>query len=127
VIKTIEHVGIYALDSKLLAEWYVDVLGFEIVVAKNGNYFIKANDNSMLEICVAKENVGRFGDKASGIRHIALEVEDFECAVEKLLSARVEIVIEPKISDTGVKTFFFEDPEGNVLHLINRPNPLIKV
>jgi SOS-response transcriptional repressor LexA len=74
----------------------VDILGFEMVVANNGNYFIKVNDNSMIEICVTKENVGRFGDKASGIGHIALKVEDFEGTVKKLFSARVEVVIEPK-------------------------------
>jgi len=126
MIKTIEHVGIFATDSKSLADWYVDTLDFKVVVAKNGNYFIKAEDNSMIEICVAKENVGIFGDKANGIRHIALEVTDFEAAVKKLYDAKVQVVTEPTVSSSDVKTFFFADPEGNVLHLINRPEPLIK-
>lgn len=124
MIKSIEHVGIYANDSKLLAEWYVNTLEFKIIVEKNGNYFIKAEDNSLIEICKAIEDIGRFSDKASGIRHIALMVDDFEAVVEKLYKANVEVVIEPKISDSGVKTFFFADPEGNVLHLIARKSPL---
>lgn len=125
MIKSIEHIGIYARDSKLLAEWYVNTLGFEIVIAKNGNYFIKAEDKSMIEICIAKVEIGRFNDKANGIRHIALEVDDFDAAVDRLLKANVEVVYEPKVSDSGVKTFFFRDPEGNVLHLICRANPLV--
>lgn len=125
MVKSIEHVAIYARDSKLLAEWYVDTLGFEIVVAKNGNYFIKAEDKSMIEVCSAKEETPKFGDKARGIRHIALVVDDFEGAVDKLRKENVQVVIEPKISESGIKTIFFEDPEGNLLHLICRPSPLV--
>ena len=126
MITGIEHIGVYSSDTAALKDWYVRVLGFKVVYDNGkGTYFVAAPDGSMLELVTASENIGRFSDKASGLRHLALKVDNFEEAVEKLRREKVEVVTEPVVTPAGVRTFFFRDPDGNVLHLISRHQPLV--
>jgi len=62
---------------------------------------------------------------APGLRHVALSVDNFEEAVERVRSLGVEIVEEPVTFPNGVGTMFFRDIEGNILHLISRKTSLI--
>lgn len=124
MVKGIEHLAIFSKDTETLKNWYIKMFGFEQVYDNGkGTYFLKAQDGGMLEFVTAEEVSSPQRAKASGIRHIAIAVSDFEGMVEKLMSAKVEVVSEPAESN-GIKTFFFRDIDGNVLHLIFRPNPL---
>ncbi len=125
MIKYIEHLGIYSKDTAALKDWYLRVLGFKVVSDNGkGTYFIKAPGGGMIELVNAVEDGGVLGDKVSGLRHVALWVDNFEEMVEKLKEEKVVVVSDAVVGPTGVKTFFFRDPDGNVLHLINRPETL---
>ena len=124
MVKGIEHLAIFSNDTEILKNWYMKMFGFEQVYDNGkGTYFLKAQDGGMLEFVTADEVASSQGAKVSGIRHIAIAVSDFEGMVEKLMAESVEVVSEPAESK-GIKTFFFRDIDGNVLHLIYRPNPL---
>lgn len=127
MVTGIEHIGIYAKESKELAQWYVDMFGCKIVYenAAKGTYFVAFSDKSMIEICKAEESCEKPALTDAGIRHIALTVSDFEEVVEKLKNANTEIVTDAVTSASGIKTMFFRDAAGNILHLISRPEPLI--
>ena len=126
MVKGIEHVGIFGKDTKALAEWYCENLGFEIVFENgNGVYFIAAPDKSMIEICVADTEPKSTTTTESGIRHIALATDNIEGMSEKMIAAGVEVVTPLKVAPSGTATFFFRDPEGNILHFIQRPSPLV--
>lgn len=125
MIKGIEHVAIFAKDTAALKDWYIKMFEFRVVYDNGkGTYFLMAPDGAMIEFVKTGENGGVVGDKVSGIRHLALSVDNFEEMVDKLLAEKVKVVSEPAVSAAGIKTFFFRDPEGNVLHLIYRPQPL---
>lgn len=122
MIKGIEHVAIFGKDTAALKDWYVETFNFRVVYdSGKGTYFLMAPDGAMIELVTATEDGGVLGEKVSGMRHIALAVDNFEEAVEQLKAKNVEVVSEPVVTSAGVKTFFFRDPEGNVLHLIYRP------
>ena len=126
MVKGIEHVGIFAKDTKALADWYCKTFDFEIVYDNGkGTYFVAAPDKSMIEICVADTEPKSTTATESGIRHIALTTDNIEEMTDKLLAAGAEVVTPLKISDKGIGTFFFRDPEGNILHFIQRPSPLV--
>lgn len=126
MITGIEHVAIYAKDTKALADWYVKVFDFKIVYDNGkGTYFVAAADKSMIEICVTDTDLKKTTTTESGIRHIALSTDDIEGMTQKLIAEGAEVVTPMKISDKGIGTFFFRDIEGNILHLIQRPEPLI--
>lgn len=128
MIKGIEHIGICANDTDSLKDWYVRLLGFRVVYENNKSpktYILYLNDGSMIEIYPSGESSKIFGNRVSGIRHIALIAENFEEMCNSLYDNHVEITEAAKASASGNKTIFFRDPEGNILHLIDRPNPLV--
>ena len=125
MFKGIEHIGIYSNDTTALKNWYIEMFGFEQVYDNGkGTFFLKAPDGSMMEFVSAQSDGGVIGDKVSGIRHIALSVDNFEECYDMLMNAKVEVVSDAVISPNGLKIFFFRDLDGNVLHLIYRSSPL---
>lgn len=128
MVTGIEHVGIYAKDSKSLAQWYIDMFGCTVAYVNEakGTYFVAFPDKSMIEICKSEDkDCTKPEPTQAGIRHLALTVNDFDAVVEKLKDAKTEIVTDAATSSSGVKTIFFRDMAGNILHLISRPEPLI--
>ncbi len=127
MITGIEHIAIFAKDSEKLSAWYADTLDGKIVFDNGeGAYFVAFSDKSMIEFCPANDKEFPAPDFTdSGLRHLAISVDDFDSAVEKVKKLGVEVLREIDVSTSGVSTFFFADPEGNILHFISRPQPLI--
>lgn len=124
MIRGIEHTAIAARDVAALADWYVKVLGFRIVYQSANAIFVRAEDGSMIEIIHADAERGNQTLKTQGIRHLALAVSDFDAAYRQLQAHKVTFVSEPQESK-GNRTVFFMDSEGNYLHLLFRPSPLV--
>lgn len=123
MIQGIEHSAIASPDPASLAQWYVDTLGFVINYRGSTAFFIKAPDGSMIEIIPAEGDRGPNTLKSPGLRHLALTVTDFENAYATLRRRNVTFLAEPQESK-GNKVVFFTDPEGNILHLLQRATPL---
>ena len=119
MFKGIEHVGLMSKDPEKLARWYEEVLGFRTVF-KTGSppqVFIAGKEMGMIEIIPWEEGVSEEKDKKS---HIAIEVADYEAAVEHLRNAGVTVE-EPRDIFANGKAAFFRDIDNNVLHLVYRP------
>ena len=122
----LEHTAISSPDPQKLAQWYVDHLGFHINFSYSGNYFVKAPNGSILEIIPSEGSLPPqtvATNKNPGIRHLAIAVDDFDAAHEKLESQGVQFQSEP-LNNQGNRLLFFNDGDGNLLHLIQRQNPL---
>ena len=127
MITGIEHIAVCAKDTAALKDWYVKIFDFKVVYDNGkGAYFVAAPDGSMIEIIAADKDMGKNQPNDSGVRHFALSVtnDGFDKMVEKLKAENVEVVTDV-IEKNGIKTFFFRDIEGNIFHLIYRPNPLV--
>jgi glyoxylase I family protein len=118
-----EHTGIASLDHKKLAQWYVEVFGFAIVYQSAGATFVRAPNGSMIEIIAAEGDRVELAMKQPGLRHVALAVDDFDADLARIRAAGVKFLSEP-VDAKGNKVVFFTDPEGNILHLIQRAAPL---
>jgi len=55
---------------------------------------------------------------------MAIVSDSFESDFAEVKSAGVVLLSEPEVRG-GNRVAFFRDPDGNVLHLIQRPAPLI--
>ncbi|MCU0247481.1 MAG: VOC family protein [Bryobacter sp.] len=119
----LEHTAIASPDPKKLAEWYVNYLQFRINYEYDGNYFVRAQNGTMLEIIPSEGAKPEEKMKTPGIRHLAIDVADFDAAYRQLLESGVKFFTEP-INNKGNRLVFFADGDGNVLHLIARPQPL---
>lgn len=122
----LEHTAIASPNPEKLAHWYVDHLGFHINFAYAGNWFVRAPNGSLLEIIPAEgsrppQNMAN--NKNAGIRHLAIAVDDFEGAYSHLKNLQVNFLGEPFELGTN-RLVFFNDGDGNLLHLIRRETPL---
>lgn len=123
MFKGLEHTAIASPDPERLAAWYVDKLGFVIHYRYAGNVFVRAPDGAMLEIIPAEGERLPQTLKTPGLRHLAVKVEDFDAALERLQQAGVELLGEP-VDLQGNRLAFFTDADGNYLHIIQRATPL---
>lgn len=119
----VEHFAIASPDPRNLAEWYVSHLGFRINFEYAGNYFVKAANGAMIEIIPASGERGESTRQTPGMRHIAIAVDNFDAAHEELKNKGVIFDGEP-YANSGNRLVFFKDPDGNLIHLIERATPL---
>jgi glyoxylase I family protein len=123
MFKGLEHTALASPNPQALAQWYVDHLEFVINFEYSGNYFVRARDGSMLEIIPSEGERPPQKLKDPGIRHMAVDVDNFDEALAALRQKNVNFIGEP-FENQGNRLAFFTDLDGNYLHLISRPNPL---
>ncbi len=123
MITGIEHIGLMVKSSETLAEWYIKTLEFREIFRTEG-------DNPIVFIAGAKSGIIEFipykneadAPKEKDLRmHLAIAVDDFDQAMSQLTSAGVKCPDPPIELFNGGKAVFFQDPEGNWLHLVYRP------
>jgi len=126
MVTGIEHTAIASPDPRRLADWYVEHLDFTINYRSSNSQtvFVKAADGSMLEIIESNAAPRQPLDmKAPGLRHLAIAVNDFDGVYQRLRSKAVSFLGEPE-KKGGNSLVFFTDPDGNILHLLQREKPL---
>lgn len=120
--KGIEHTAIATPDPESLAQWYEKTLAFPVVHRYGGNVFVRAADGTMLELIPSQGERPEAQVKSPGIRHLAVAVDNYEAAVGDLESKGVEIFDTVQVGSNRLA--FFRDPDGNILHLIYRAEPI---
>jgi glyoxylase I family protein len=119
----LEHTAIASPNPAKLAQWYVDHLGFRVNFEYDGNFFVRAANGSMLEIIPSEGARAPQKMRDEGIRHLAVEVTDFDAAHAALQAQGVNFTGQPYVNQ-GNRLVFFTDCDGNFVHLIQRPAPL---
>jgi glyoxylase I family protein len=119
----IEHTAIASPNPQKLAQWYVDHLGFHINHHYENFYFARAANGSVLEFIPSDGPRADATPADPGIRHLAIEVTDFDAAYSALQSKGVNFVKDPYVIG-GNRLVFFTDGDGNLVHLIKRDQPL---
>jgi len=122
---SIEHIAIPATDAVALKNWYVRVLDARVVY-DNGQspptLLIALPGGGRFEIYTAERSLPERGDnKLAGFRHIALRVPSLDAAKAELEKRGVKFTGEIRPAAGDGKILFFADGEGNLLHLIERP------
>jgi len=122
----LEHTAIASPNPEKLANWYVDHLGFHINYSYLGNFFVKGPNGNVIEIIPSEgsrspQNMAN--NKNPGIRHLAVAVDDFNAAWEHLKKLNVTFLGEPYNLGAN-RMVFFNDGDGNLVHLIKREKPL---
>ena len=123
----IEHLAISSPNPEKLAQWYVEHLDFHINFTYDGNYFVRAANGAMMEIIPAANSLAApqvmANNKDAGFRHLAIAVDDFDGGVAQLRAKGVQTLSEP-FENSGNRLVFFNDADGNLVHLIKRAAPL---
>jgi glyoxylase I family protein len=121
----IEHIAVPAVHPVALRDWYVRVLGARELFNNGQNpptCLLALPGGGCLEIYTAESRLAEGGNnKLAGWRHVALRVDSIEAAKAELI--RRGVTFDEKIQPAagGGQVLFFEDAEGNLLHLVERP------
>jgi len=120
-----EHLAIPASNPLALKNWYVRVLGAREIWDNGQNpptCLIALPQGGWFEIYAAESApAGRDNNKLAGFRHVALRVDSIEAAKAELEKRGVSFTEEIRPAAGGGRVLFFEDLEGNLLHLVERP------
>lgn len=134
---TAHHYGITVSDLDRAVEFYRDVLGLEVLAefSVGGEAFatgvgvdgasadfthLDAGD-ARIEL-VSYDPEGQDRDQPDlnqpGATHVGLTVDDVD-AVYESLPEDVETISEPQTTDSGTRICFVEDPEGNLVEILD--------
>ena len=121
---SVEHLGLPAREVGALRDWYVRVLGAKLVF-ENGKTppacFVALPGGMLIEIYEGDFSLKETGDNAlNGWRHLALRATTIEAARAELEARGVKFDQPIKPAGGGGRVLFFADPEGNLLHLVER-------
>lgn len=119
----LEHTAIATPSPQKLAQWYVDHLGFLNNYNYAGNYFVRASNGTLLEFIPSEGPRAEQKERDPGIRHLAIQVNDFDAAYSALRAQSVNFLGEPYAIGSN-RLVFFTDCDGNLVHLIERQKPL---
>jgi catechol 2,3-dioxygenase-like lactoylglutathione lyase family enzyme len=120
----IEHIAVAAAHPAALRDWYVRVLSARPVWdnGKSPLVCLIALSGAWLEIYAADAPLAARGNnKLAGWRHVSLRVHSIEAAKAELIRRGVTFDEKIQMAAGGGKILFFKDPEGNLLHLTERP------
>ena len=114
------HVALNVLDLKLVEDFYVELLGFEVEWRPDpGNvYLCSGNDNLALHV------VTDTGGKAQTLAHTGIIVDQLDGVDDWyafLLKNEVKMVAQPRTHRDGARSFYCFDPEGTVVQIIFHP------
>jgi len=121
---SIEHIAIPSPDPVALKKWYERVLGARTVYDNGQNpptCLIGLPGGGWFELYASEalpENRGN--NKMAGFRHIALRVDSLDSARAELEKRGVKFNEAERPAAGGGRVLFFADPEGNLLHFVER-------
>jgi glyoxylase I family protein len=121
---SVEHIAIPAADPVALKNWYERVLGAREVFnnGRNPPTCLISLANTWFEIYAAEKFLpDTANNKLAGFRHLALRVDSLDAAKVELEKGGVKFSETERPAAGGGRVLFFEDCEGNLLHLVERP------
>jgi len=120
---SIEHFGIMSANPKELAGWYQDVLGFTNLFIPPGSdapVFVRDKSGCIIEFFSMPEGFRHPEETVRKAQHVCLSVANYDQAVEDLESRGIVFKEEGFSIFQDGKVRFFQDPEGNWIHLVYR-------
>jgi len=108
-----------------MKDWYARVLGARLVFTNNQTppaFLMSLPGGVMIEIYAGDSAVPQTShNKLNGWRHVALRVDSMAEAKAALEGRGLQFTGGIGPAAGGGSVLFFQDPEGNLLHLVERP------
>ena len=121
VIK-IKETCLYVQDLERAKKFYKEVLGLELISYVAGKHLFFNAGTSVLLLFNPEDSKSKKTPPAhfgGGKQHFAFEVaiSDYEAAKQEIKAKGIEIIDEV-VWSSGQESFYFNDPEGNVLEVV---------
>ena len=118
----IKETCLYANDLEKIKDFYSEILELPIINYDAEKHIFFRLGNSVLLFFNpddSKLKVSPPGHYGGGKQHVAFEVHttDYEKAKAEIIAKGITVIDEIEWK-CGVKSFYFEDPEGNILEIV---------
>lgn len=116
------HVAIFTRNLREMEEFYTQTLGFPVTKRWDSVDIIFIDVGSTRIEMIGRDDIAgeqrpRPMGEGVGMNHLALHVADADAAFRELVAKNVSLLREPT-NFQDVRIAFFEDPDGNVLELV---------
>lgn len=120
-----DHVHFFCSDLTASVRWFMDGLGAELVRERSVSGARAADlrlagTSLFLREQTAGEKLGAAGPSRFGTAHMGLRVDDLICTIEELRRRGVEIEMEPKEMNPGLKIAFIRGPDSVRVEVLER-------
>ncbi len=122
-VKEYNHIGIVVGELEKCKWFYGTLLGLKSIPRPPFNFpghWYQVGSNCQLHLMVYEETIPQT------MRHIALEVADFEKAVQELRKEKIKIVDGPGMRFDGSDYLFCKDPDENLVEITHHGNQIKK-
>ena len=106
--------NLHAADPAGLARFYAEVLGLDASLDMGWIAFLQGRETQKIEMHAARE-----GGSGTALPVISIGVDNLDETLEALRARDVEIAYGPVTEPWGLRRFFFRDPEGNLVNLVD--------
>ncbi len=118
-LNKIHHIAIIARDYQVSKHFYTSILGFDILQEiyreerKSYKLDLALNDDYLIELFSFENTPERLSrPEASGLRHLAFEVDDVEITRIELINKKINCEQIRVDEFTNKKFFFCSDPDN---------------
>ena len=101
-------------DPIALAKFYKDVFGLDIPLDMGWISFLTNDDRQKIELHAASQ-----GGSGTELPFISIGVDDLDAAEAAVRDAGAEIVYGPASEEWGLRRFYFRDPAGNLINVVD--------
>lgn len=126
-LNKVHHIAIICSDYNKSLDFYTKVLGFKIVAEnyREDRFSYKVdlalNDDYVIELFSFPDPPKRLTNpEATGLRHLAFEVNDLDAAVQELENLNISHENIRIDEYTSKRFFFFKDPDGLPIELYEK-------
>ena len=103
-----------ASDPLALAKFYAAVFELDLPFDMGWIAFLTKDSEQKIELHTASE-----GGRGTELPVISIGVDDLEAAEAAVRAAGAEIVYGPVSEEWGLRRFFFRDPAGNLVNVVD--------
>jgi predicted enzyme related to lactoylglutathione lyase len=103
-----------APDPVGLAKFYVQVFGLDLPFDMGWITFLSRDASQKIELHTASE-----GGSGTELPVISIGVDDLDAAEAAVRAAGAEVVYGPASEPWGLRRFFFRDPAGNLVNVVD--------
>lgn len=116
----IRHLALIVSDMAQAEEFYCDILGYQVEWRPDAdNLYLTMNGQDNLALHKGAARTG--GSRMDHFGIVLKEAVDVDAWHAHLTAHGVKIVKEPKTHRDGARSFYAQDPDGNVLQFIHHP------
>lgn len=103
-----------AADPIALARFYADAFGLDIPLDMGWISFLTTESRQRIELHTASQ-----GGSGTELPVVSIGVDDLDNAERAVREAGAEVVYGPVREEWGLRRFYFRDPAGNLINVID--------